>query len=158
MSAEARLSELGLVLPSPPEPIASYVTFVRTGSLGYTSGHGPLRVDGSWITGRVGEDLDTEAAHEAARVVGLGLLATLRSNLGSLDEVARVVKVLGLVNCTADYRDQPAVINGCSDLFFEIFGEAGRHARSAVGVGSLPMNLPVEIEAIVEIREEGAEQ
>ena len=152
MSAEQRLSELGLELPSPPEPIASYVTFARTGNLGYTSGHGPLRADGTWITGRVGEDIDTEAANEAARIVGLGLLATLRNNLGSLDEVARVVKVLGMVNCTADYGDQPAVVNGCSDLFFEIFGEAGRHARSAVGVGSLPMNLPVEIEAIVEIR------
>ena len=152
MSAEQRLSELGLELPSPPEPIASYVTFARTGNLGYTSGHGPLRADGTWITGRVGEDIDTEAANEAARIVGLGLLATLRNNLGSLDEVARVVKVLGMVNCTADYGDQPAVVNGCSDLFFEIFGEAGRHARSAVGVGSLPMNLPEEIEAIVEIR------
>lgn len=152
MSAEERLSELGLELPSPPEPIASYVTFVRTGNLGYTSGHGPLRADGTWITGRVGEDIDTEAANEAARIVGLGLLATLRNNLGSLDEVARVVKVLGMVNCTADYGDHPAVVNGCSDLFFEVFGEAGRHARSAVGVGSLPMNLPVEIEVIVEIR------
>jgi len=151
MSAEQRLRELGLELPSPPEPIASYVTFVRTGNLGYTSGHGPLRADGTWITGRVGEDIDTEAANEAARIVGLGLLATLRNNLGSLDEVARVVKVLGMVNCTGDYGDQPAVVNGCSELFFEIFGEAGRHARSAIGVGSLPMNLPVEIEAIVEI-------
>ena len=151
MSAEQHLSELGLELPSPPEPIAAYATFVRTGNLGYTSGHGPLRADGTWITGRVGEDIDTEAANEAARIVGLGLLATLRNNLGSLDEVARVVKVLGMVNCTGDYGDQPAVVNGCSELFFEIFGEAGRHARSAIGVGSLPMNLPVEIEAIVEI-------
>ncbi len=151
MSAEARLKELGLVLPSPPEPIASYVTFVRTGNLAYTSGHGPMRADGSWMTGKVGEDLDTDEAREAARVTCLGLLATLRKNLGSLDEVVRVVKVLGMVNCTTDFTDHPAVINGCSDLLAEVFGEAGRHARSAVGVGSLPMNIPVEIEAIVEI-------
>ncbi len=152
MSAEARLKELGLVLPSPPDPIASYVTFVRTGNLAYTSGHGPMRADGSWMTGKVGEDLDTDEASEAARVTCLGLLATLRKNLGSLDEVVRVVKVLGMVNCTTDFTDHPAVINGCSDLLADVFGEAGRHARSAVGLGSLPMNIPVEIEAIVEIQ------
>jgi len=151
MSAEVRLRELGLVLPSPTEPIASYVTFVRTGNLAYTSGHGPMRVDGSWIIGKVGQDLDVADAHEAARVTGLGLLATLQTNLGSLDEVTRVVKVLGMVNCTPDFTDHPAVINGCSDLMSEVFGDAGRHARSAVGVGSLPMNIPVEIEAIIEI-------
>ena len=151
MSAEVRLRELRMVLPSPSEPIASYVTFVRTGNLAYTSGHGPMRADGSWITGKVGEDLDVDEAREAARVTGLGLLATLRNGLGSLDEVVRVVKVLGMVNCTPDFTDHPAVINGCSDLMAEVFGQAGQHARSAVGVGSLPMNIPVEIEAIVEI-------
>lgn len=151
MSAEVRLRELRLVLPSPTEPIASYVTFVRTGNLAYTSGHGPMRADGSWIKGKVGQDLDVDDAREAARVTGLGLLATLRNNLGSLDEVVRVVKVLGMVNCTPDFTDHPAVINGCSDLMAEVFGDAGKHARSAVGVGSLPMNISVEIEAIVEI-------
>ncbi len=152
MPAEARLEQLGLELPAPTEPIASYVTFVRTGNLAYTSGHGPMRADGAWITGKVGYDLDIDDAREAARVTGLGLLATLRNNLGSLDEVERVVKVLGMVNCTPDFTDHPGVINGCSDLMAEVFGEAGRHARSAVGVGSLPMNIPVEIEAIVEVR------
>lgn len=151
MSAEVRLRELRLVLPSPTEPIASYVTFVRTGNLAYTSGHGPMRADGSWIKGKVGQDLDVDDAREAARVTGLGLLATLRNNLGSLDEVVRVVKVLGMVNCTPDFTDHPAVINGCSDLMAEVFGDAGKHARSAVGVGSLPMNISAEIEAIVEI-------
>lgn len=152
MSAEVRLTELGLVLPSPAEPIASYVTFVRTGNLAYTSGHGPMRADGSWITGKVGQELDVDDAREAARVTGLGLLATLRSNLGSLDEVVRVVKILGMVNCIPDFTEHSAVINGGSDLMAEVFGDAGQHARSAVGVGSLPMNIPVEIEVIVEIR------
>ncbi len=152
MSAEVRLRQLGLVLPSAAEPIASYVTFVRTGNLAYTSGHGPMRADGSWIRGRVGEDLDVDEAREAARLTGLGLLATLRNNLGSLDEVIQVVKVLGMVNCTPEFTDHSSVVNGCSDLMAEVFGEAGRHARSAVGVGSLPMNIPIEIEAIVEVR------
>ena len=152
MSAEVRLRELELVLPSAAEPIASYVTFVRTGNLAYTSGHGPMRADGSWIRGRVGADLDVDEARAAARVTGLGLLATLRNNLGSLDEVIQVVKVLGMVNCTPEFTDHSTVVNGCSDLMAEVFGEAGRHARSAVGVGSLPMNISVEIEAIVEVR------
>ena len=151
MSAEARLGELGLELPPPREPIASYVTFVRTGNLAYTAGHGPQRADGSWITGRVGEALDIDEACEAARVTGLGLLAILRESLGSLDEVAQVVKVAGIVNCTTDFTDHMVVINACSDLLTEVFGDAGQHARSVTGVGSLPLNLPVEIEAIVEI-------
>ena len=150
MSAESRIEELGLVLPTPPEPIASYVTFARTANLAYTSGHGPLRPDGSWITGKVGVELDTDEAREAARVTGLGLLATLRRHLGSLDKVGRVVKVLGMVNSTTDFVEHSSVIDGCSDLLAEVFGDAGRHARSAVGVGSLPMNISVEIEAIVE--------
>lgn len=152
MSAEARLGELGIQLPNPPEPIASYVTFARSGNIGYLSGHGPLQPDGTWITGRVGADLDIDAAHSAARVTCAGLLATLKHNLGSLDEVQQIIKVLGLVNCTSDFTDHPAVINGCSDLLAEIYGNAGRHARSAIGVGSLPMNIPVEIEMIVELR------
>jgi enamine deaminase RidA (YjgF/YER057c/UK114 family) len=152
VSADERIEELGLVLPSPPEPIASYVTFVRTGSVVYTSGHGPLRADGTWIVGKVGADMGIEEAAEAARITGLGIVATLRSHLGSLDYVGRVVKILGMINCTPDFTDHPSVINGCSDLFAEVFGDVGRHARSAVGVASLPMGIPVEIEAIVEIR------
>ena len=151
MSAEARLQELGLELPEPPDPVASYVTFVQTGNLVYTSGHGPSLSDGGFVTGKVGIDLDVDAGREAARITGIGLLATLRHNLGSLDRVARIVKILGMVNCPAEFTDHPTVINGCSDLFADIFGEAGRHARSAVGVGSLPMNIAVEIEAIVEV-------
>jgi enamine deaminase RidA (YjgF/YER057c/UK114 family) len=150
VSAEKRIQELGLTLPSPPEPIASYVTFARSGNLVYTSGHGPLRADGTWIVGRVGAELGVGEAAEAARVTGLGLIATLRKHLGSLDAVSRVVKLLGMVNCTTEFVDHPSVINGCSDLLADVFGEAGRHARSAVGVSSLPMGIPVEIEVIVE--------
>ena len=150
MSAESRLAELGLELPEPPQPVASYVTFSRAGNMVYTSGHGPMKADGSFVTGRVGDDMDVEAARNAARLTGLGLLATLRSNLGSLDEVTQIVKVLGMVNCTPDFTDPPLVLNGCSDLFVDVFGEAGRHARSAVGVASLPANIPVEIEVIAE--------
>lgn len=152
MSAETRLEELDLELPSPPVPGASYITFVRTGNLVYTSGHGPRDADGSSITGKVGVELDVDGAHEAARLTALSLLATLRDNLGSLDRVVRVVKVLGMVNCVTDFTDHGAVINGCSDVLIDVFGEAGQHARSAVGVGSLPSNIPVEIEAIFEIQ------
>jgi enamine deaminase RidA (YjgF/YER057c/UK114 family) len=152
LSIDARIEDLGLVLPTPPEPIASYVTFTRTGNVAYTSGHGPLRPDGTWIVGRVGADMNLEEAAEAARVTGLGLLATLRNHLGSLDLVSRIVKLLGMINCTRDFVDHPSVMNGCSDLLAEVFGDDGRHARSAVGVASLPMGIPVEIEVIVETR------
>jgi enamine deaminase RidA (YjgF/YER057c/UK114 family) len=152
MSAEVRLGELGLVLPPPAVPIASYVTFVRTGDLAYTYGHGPQRADATWVTGRVGEDLDLVEARAAARLTGLGLLATLREHLGSLDEVVRVVRVSGMVNCTSDFADHMDVIDACSDLFVDVFGETGRHVRSVVGVASIPLNLPVEIEMIVEVR------
>ena len=151
MSAEARLQELGLELPEPPDPVASYVTFVRTGNLVYTSGHGPMLTDGKFVAGKVGVDLDVDAGREAARITGIGLLSTLRHNLGSLDRVTSVVKVLGMVNCPPDFTDHPSVINGCSELLVDVFGELGRHARSAVGVGSLPMNIAVEIEVIVEV-------
>ena len=151
MSAEARLQELGLELPEPPDPVASYVTFVRTGNLVYTSGHGPMLTDGKFVAGKVGVDLDSDAGREAARITGIGLLSTLRHNLGSLDRVTSVVKVLGMVNCPPDFTDHPSVINGCSELLVDVFGELGRHARSAVGVGSLPMNIAVEIEVIVEV-------
>jgi enamine deaminase RidA (YjgF/YER057c/UK114 family) len=149
--AEDRLTELGITLPAAPRPMASYVTSVRTGNLVFTSGHGPSLSDGSVITGKVGIDLDLEAGREAARVTGLNLLATLRTELGDLDRVSRVVKVLGMVNCPPDFTHHPEVINGCSDLFVDVFGDAGRHARSAVGMGSLPRNIAVEIEVVVEV-------
>lgn len=151
MSAEARLADLGITLPVPPTPVASYVTFVRSGNLVFTSGHGPQRDDGSWITGKVGTDLTVEEGAQAARRTAIGLLATLRAELGSFDRVTRIVKVLGMVNCPSDFTDHPAVINGCSDLLAAVFGDAGRHARSAVGVASLPMGLAVEIELIAEV-------
>lgn len=128
MSADERIQELGLVLPSPPEPIASYVTFTETGNVVYTSGHGPLRADGTWVVGRVGDDLTVEeaaeAAAEAARVTGVGLIATLRNHLGSLERVVRVVKLLGTVNCVPDFVDHPTVIIGCSDLLAEVSATA----------------------------------
>lgn len=149
-SPEARLSELGITLPDAPVPVGSYVTFVRSGNLAFTSGHGPSGPDG-YITGKVGADLDVAAGQQAARLTALNLLATLRKELGSLDKVTRVVKVLGMVNCGPEFGQHPAVINGCSDLLVEIFGDNGRHARSAVGMGSLPMNMAVEIELVVEV-------
>jgi len=152
MKPEARLLELKLELPPAPKPVAVYRTLVVSGNLAYVSGHGPLKADGSLITGRVGSDLDLEAGKLAARQVGLAILSTLRSQLGSLDRVKRVIKVLGMVNCTPEFLDHPKVINGCSELFAEVFGpEDGVGARSAVGMGSLPSNIAVEIEAIFEL-------
>ena len=152
MSHEKRLVELKLQLPPAPKPVAVYKTVVVAGNFAYVSGHGPLKADKTSITGRVGDDLDLNAGKAAARQVGLAILATLRAELGSLDRVKRLIKVLGMVNCTPDFRDHPAVINGCSELFAEVFGnEHGIGARSAVGMGSLPGNIAVEIEAIFEI-------
>ena len=156
MSAESRLSEklskLGIELPPAPEPKGLYKPLVVAGKLAYTSGHLPITSDGKLVTGRVGDDLDQEAGYQAARLVALGILATLREELGSLDRVLRVVKLLGVVNSTAQFDQQPAVINGASELLAEIFGpEVGVGARSALGAGSLPLGVPVEIEAIFEI-------
>ena len=152
MNAETRLNELKLELPPAPKPIAVYRPLVISGNLAYASGHGPLKPDKSMITGRVGDDLSIEQGKAAARQVGLAILATLRNELGSLDRVKRLIKVLGMVNCTADFRDHPQVINGCSELFADVFGkEDGIGARSAVGMGSLPGNIAVEIEAVFEI-------
>jgi len=151
-SPEARLKELKLELPPAPKPVAKYKTAVQIGNVLYVSGHGPLKPDGKMIAGRVGADLDPEQGKQAARQVGLAILATVRGELGSLDRVKRVIKVLGMVNATAEFRDHPAVINGCSELFAEIFGpDNGVGARSAVGMASLPGNIAVEIEAIFEI-------
>jgi enamine deaminase RidA (YjgF/YER057c/UK114 family) len=152
MNPEATLKEAGLVLPPAPKPVGVYKPLVVVGQLAYVSGHGPFNADGTLIMGRVGVDLDLEAGKRAARQVGLTILSTLKNQLGSLDRVKRVVKVLGMVNCAPDFLDHPKVINGCSELFAEVFGpENGVGARSAVGMGSLPSNIAVEIEAIFEI-------
>ncbi|MDA1097475.1 MAG: RidA family protein [Proteobacteria bacterium] len=151
MRAEAKLRELGIELPSPPAPMGSYVGAVRTGNLVYISGQGPRRPDNTSPAGKVGDDMSIEDAQAAARLVGLNALATLRAEIGSLDQVKRVVKVFGMVNAAPDFKEHPRVINGFSDLMFEVFGEAGRHARSAVGMSSLPFQIPVEVEMIVEL-------
>jgi enamine deaminase RidA (YjgF/YER057c/UK114 family) len=151
MSAEQRLNELGIELPDPPEPVGSYVEAVQSGNLLFVAGHGPIGLDGQLVRGKVGDALDVDAGYQAARLVGLGLLATIRAELGSLDRVSRVVKVFGMVNCPPDFGRHPQVINGVSDLMVEVFGDAGRHARSAVGMGSLPFDIPVEVEMVVEV-------
>jgi enamine deaminase RidA (YjgF/YER057c/UK114 family) len=149
---EARIQELHLVLPATPKPVAKYKTAVLAGNMLYVSGHGPLKADGKMIQGRVGADMTPEQGKEAARVVGLAILSTVRGTLGSLDKVKRLVKTLGMVNCTPEFKDHPQVINGFSDLMAEVFGDdAGVGARSAVGMGSLPSNIPVEIECILEV-------
>ena len=152
MSAEARIKELGLALPQPPKPGGNYVPGVRVGNLLFLSGHGPGRADGApSARGKVGRDLSLEDGYKTAREVGINLLGTARALLGSLDKVKRVVKVLGMVNSAEGFGDQPKVINGFSDLMVEVFGENGRHARSAVGMAELPMGIPVEIEMILEV-------
>ena len=152
MGGGSRLTELGLELPPAPKPVAVYRPLVVFGQAAYVSGHGPVRTDGTLITGVVGKDLDLDAAKQAARQVGLAILATLRSQLGSLDRVRRVVKVLGMVNSAPDFYDHPKVVNGCSELFADIWGaENGIGARSAVGMGPLPGNIAVEIEVIFEL-------
>jgi enamine deaminase RidA (YjgF/YER057c/UK114 family) len=151
MRAEARLRELGIELPATPKPIANYVTAVRSGNLLFLSGHGPL-MDGRFLyQGTVGRDLTVEQGREAARLTGLNLLASVQDALGSLDRVRRVVKLLGMVRSPDDFVDHPKVINACSDLMVEVFGDQGRHTRSAVGVSSLPLGIAVEIEMILEV-------
>lgn len=152
MSPEARLTELKLELPPAPKPVAVYRPLVVVGNIAYVSGHGPLKPDKSLYTGKVGGNVDLAYGKAAARQTGLAILATLRSELGTLDRVKRVVKLLGMVNCTPDFKEHPAVINGCSELFAEVFGNAsGIGARSAVGMGSLPGDITVEIEGIFEV-------
>jgi len=151
MGADARLQELGIELPEPPAPVANYVRYVQVGNLLYLAGHGPHRPGAPNYAGSVPTDVSVEQAYEAARSVGLNLLASTREALGSLDRVKRVVKVLGMVNSAPGFGDQPRVINGFSDLMVEVFGEAGKHARSAVGMAGLPMRIPVEIEMILEV-------
>jgi enamine deaminase RidA (YjgF/YER057c/UK114 family) len=146
-----KLDSMGLKLPPTSTPIANYVKFVRTGNLVYTSGHGPTKFDGQLITGTLGADLTIEQGYEAAKVTGLQLLATLQQAIGDLGKVKRIVKVLGMVHCTNDFKDQPKVMNGFSDLMVAVFGDKGRHARSAVGMNALPNGMAVEIEMVVEV-------
>ena len=152
MSAEAKLQALGLELPAAPPKGGVYKPVVIVGNLAYVSGHGPYCSDGTYLTGRVGADLDLEEGKAAAKQTALALLATLKQELGSLDRVKRVIKLLGMVNSTPEFGDHPKVINGCSELFAQVWGEeAGIGARSAVGMGSLPGGIAVEIEGIFEI-------
>lgn len=152
MGADARIAELNLELPPAPKPAGVYKPLVIAGDYCYVSGHGPLTTDGKLLSGRVGSEVDQQAGYDAARQTGLAILATLQSGLGSLDRVKRVIKLLGMVNAAPDFEQHPAVINGCSELFADVFGEEnGVGARSAVGMGSLPGNISVEIEAIFEI-------
>ncbi|MCH7685711.1 MAG: RidA family protein [Planctomycetes bacterium] len=153
MSAEAKFAELNLELPPAPKPGGTYSPVVQVDNMLYVSGHGPVISDGTMITGKVGADLSEEEGIQAARQVGLTILATLKSQIGSLDRIERIVKVLGMVNAAPDFGSHPKVINGFSDLMVEIFGEGGRAARSAVGMGSLPGNIAVEIEVILKLKD-----
>ncbi|PKA98615.1 enamine deaminase RidA (YjgF/YER057c/UK114 family) [Flavobacteriaceae bacterium MAR_2009_75] len=148
---EAKLGELGIELSTPSSPIANYVNAVRVGNLIFLSGKGPLKPDGKNITGKVGEDLTIEEGYEAARITGINQLSVLKAELGNLNKVKRIVKVKGMVNCTPDFGDQPKVVNGYSDLMVAVFGERGKHARAAVGMGSLPGNIAIEVDMVVEV-------
>jgi enamine deaminase RidA (YjgF/YER057c/UK114 family) len=148
---DQRLQELGIELPAAATPVANYVNAVTTGNLVFLAGKGPNLPEGGYVTGKVGRDLTIEEGYAAARLTGISQLAALKAHLGSLDRVKRIVKVTGMVNATDDFTNQPEVINGFSDLMVEVFGDKGKHARSAVGMASLPRNIAVEIEMIVEI-------
>jgi enamine deaminase RidA (YjgF/YER057c/UK114 family) len=148
---EQKLKEKGIVLQTPSAPLASYVNVVRTGNLLFLAGKGPSKPDGSSITGKVGRDLSVEKGYEASRITAINHISVLKHELGDLSKIKRIVKVLGMVNCGADFKDHPKVINGYSDLMVEIFGEKGKHARSAVGMCSLPNDIAVEVELVVEV-------
>jgi enamine deaminase RidA (YjgF/YER057c/UK114 family) len=151
--AEQKLKDLGIILPEASAPVANYVNAVRTGNLLFLAGKGPGLPDGTFITGKVGQDLTIEEGKEAARMVAINQLAVIKAELGDLNKVKRVVKVLGMVNCGPDFTQQPQVINGFSDLMVAVFGEKGKHARSAIGMNALPMDIAVEVELIVEIED-----
>jgi enamine deaminase RidA (YjgF/YER057c/UK114 family) len=153
MSAESKLKERGIVLPPLPKPVANYLPYRLVGHVLYLSGQGPLDESGKQMIGKLGAEIDIEEGYRRARRVGLGLLAAMRDALGSLDRVDYVVKLLGMVNAVPTFNDSPKVINGCSDLFVEVFGDAGRHARSAVGHVMLPNQISVEIECIVAVKQ-----
>jgi enamine deaminase RidA (YjgF/YER057c/UK114 family) len=151
MDIEKRLKELEITLPQAPKSVANYVPFVHVGNLLFLSGHGPYDDGKTKLAGKLGKELSTEEGNRAARNVVLNCLASIKGALGNLNKVKRVIKLLGMVNCTEDFKDQPKVMNGASDLLVEVFGEAGRHARSAVGMQSLPNGIPIEIEMILEV-------
>jgi len=154
-NADEQFEKLGLTLPPAPSPLGVYKPYVIEGKYLYLSGHGPVQDDASLIIGRIGRDMDADAGKLAARQVGLTMLSTIKTNLGSLNKVKRVIKVLGMVNCTSDFEKHPFIINGCSELFANVWGEEnGIGTRSAVGFGSLPDNIPVEIEALFELYED----
>lgn len=152
MGVEEKLKELGLELPPPATPMANYVPAVRSGNLVFLSGHGPVEKD-RIIRGKVGRDLTVEEGYQAARIVAIGLLGSLKGVIGDLDKVRRIVKLLGMVNCVPDFLNHPQVVNGASDLLVEVFGDRGRHARSAVGMPALPIDIAVEIEMIAEVED-----
>lgn len=148
---EEKLQKLGIILPSPPDPVANYVPAVKTGNLLFLSGAGPAPgADGKIPIGKLGENMTVEQGYQAARLVGINQISRLKTELGDLGKVKRIVKLLSMVNATPDFTDTPAVANGCSDLLVEVFGDLGRHARSAVGMSTLPSGIPVEIEMVVE--------
>ena len=151
MKIEEKLKELNITLPETPKPIANYLPCIRAGNLIFLSGQGPMDNEGNFITGKVGSDIKLDDAYLAARTVGLQLISVLKSEIKDLDRVKQIVKLLGMVNANQNFTDHPKVINGCSDLLVEVFQDKGKHARSAVGMASLPGNIPVEIEMIVEI-------
>jgi len=148
---DKKLKDLGIELIPATKPIANYVKAVRTGNLLFLAGHGPSLTDGSVMTGKLGQNYTVEQGYQAARQTAISLISTLKNELGDLNRVKRVVKVLGMVNCTPEFTDQPKVMNGCSDLLVQVFGEKGKHARSAVGMNALPLGMAVEVEIIVEI-------
>ncbi|MBD3185134.1 RidA family protein [Candidatus Poribacteria bacterium] len=148
MKIEEKIKEMGINLPEIPKPVANYVPAVRTGNLLFLSGHGPEK---NIPNGKVGSDLTLKQGYEAARNTALCLVSTIKNTIGDLDKVKRIVKLTGFVNCSEDFKDQPKVVNGASDLFVEIFGDKGKHARAAIGMYQLPGGIPVEIEVIVEI-------
>lgn len=150
---EAKLKELGIKLITPVPPIANYLKAVRVGNMVYLSGHGPDKPEGGSVTGKVGKDITVDQAIDAARLTGISLLSTLKATIGDLNKVKRIVRVFGMVNAVDTFTQHPKVINGCSDLLVQVFGENGKHARCAVGMCSLPMNISVEIEMIVELKE-----
>lgn len=150
MKIEKKLEELGLELPEIPKPMANYVPAARTGNLLFLSGHGPQK---SIPTGKVGKELTLEEGYEAAKNTALCLMSTIKNSIGDLDKVKRIVKLVGFVNCSEDFTDQPKVVNGASDLFVEVFGDKGKHARAAVGMYQLPGGIPVEIEVVVEVED-----
>lgn len=155
-SPENRLAQLGIVIPPPPPPIANFLTHVREGNLLFLSGQGPREADGTLHRGKVGGEVSIEEAYAHARLTGINLLAVMQGILGDLGRVKRIVKLFGMVNAVPEFGDHPSVINGCSDLFVEVFGDRGQHARSAVGMASLPGRITVEIEAVVAIGEQAA--